>query len=148
MRGVYLDTGYTGLDVLRDRAALLQGAKELRAGGVGHADGGAVVPDADDLGQDADGDLGRGAGGDVDADRRFYLGQVIEGHALVLQQLEDGEHAPPAADHADVGQRLLDDFAQRQHVVPVAARDEHHEARGRQVEAGDRLLVVAHDDLV
>src|SRR5579883_1304594 len=102
----------SNLDIRRYGAAFLEGSHELGTGFVRHADGWTAVPDVDDLGQDADGDLRRRHGADVDADGRLHLGQVVQRDAFVLQQLEDGEDAPPAADHADVGQRLLDDLPQ------------------------------------
>src|SRR2546430_53983 len=76
---------------LRFGRPFLEGTHELGAGLIRHAGRFAAVPDADDLRQDADRDLGRRAGADVDTDGRADLLDVLQRDAFVLQQLEDGE---------------------------------------------------------
>ena len=45
---------------------------------------------------------------------------------LLLQQFKDGPDAPPAADHADIGQGIVQHFQQRLHIVLVTPGDQHN----------------------
>ena len=71
----------------------------LSAGGDGSRP---EVAPGDQLGDDADGDLGDGLRADVEPDRRRRPGQALLGDPLLAQALEDQPDLPPAADQADV----------------------------------------------
>src|SRR5262249_340586 len=88
-----------------------------------HADGGDVrlgylaVLDGDGLGGDADGDLLRRDGADVEPDRRMHHAQGVGRDAFLAQRVEDPFDLRLAADEADVAERHRRERAQRVEVV-------------------------------
>jgi hypothetical protein len=91
------------------------------------------------LGHDRQGDLGRRARADVEADR--YPDALERGVALPLfgQELQNGRAAPARAEHADVtdvgGERLV----QHRQVVLVVVRHQHERGRRHERIRADEL---------
>src|SRR5262245_12044347 len=79
---------------------------------VGHRRGATTTTSLQNLGAHADGDLPGRLRLYVKADRRVDAQQVLDGHAFIAQQLEDGKDAAPAADHADIRRLLAHELAQ------------------------------------
>ena len=107
---------------------------DLSVGGVHRIDGGCVlaVLDGDQLGEDADGDLLRRDGADVEADRRVHARQRLGRHPVRRQRVVDARDLGAAADQAEVAQLARRQRAQRLEIVGVAARDDHDVGVRRQ----------------
>ena len=83
-----------------------------------------AVLDGDQLREDADGDLLRRDGADVEADRRVDALQQLGRHAVRGQRVVDARHLGAAADQAEIAQVARRQRAQRFEIVGVAARDD------------------------
>ena len=77
------------------------------------------------LGQDAQRDLGRRLGAQVEADRHPHAQQGVLGHAVLAQQVQDRRPAPGAAQEPDIAHRRAQRVAQHREIVLVVVRHQH-----------------------
>src|SRR3954471_20266589 len=106
-----------------------------------------AVLHGDQLGEDADGDLLRRHGADVEADWRVH---ALEqgGRRLVLgERAVDARDLGAAADQSEIAQVARRERAQRLEVVGMAAGDDHHVRMRGDIRARDPGRDVIDDDL-
>src|SRR6202022_2808299 len=81
--------------------ALLEASADL----LGDRHAGGVALGRQGLGQDAERDLGRGLGAQVEPDRHPHPRERLLAHPVFPQQIQDGGSAPRAAEAPDVADR-------------------------------------------
>ena len=95
----------------------------------------------DDLREDGDGDLARRDRADVQADRGADAGKAAFVEAFFLEHFEQSLRAPPRADHTQVrGPGPRQQHPQAVRVMPVAAGNDHHIVKGRDLEPPDAVF--------
>src|SRR5215207_3868641 len=109
--------------------------------------GGGAAADGDELGENADGDLGRRDGADFEADRRVHAIQALERHAFGDQRVPDARHLGPAPDQTEVAEVARGERAQGVQIVLMTARKHDDERAGRNRSSVQPLRNRLDDDI-